>query len=241
MMLSSRESNVGDQDQGARRQRLLRREARAQECDGRHSRKGRNGLHRSIRLRQVDVPALHQPHERYDRRLPRRPARSPSTARTSTIPSLTSCSCAPASAWCFRNPTRSPSRSSTTWHTVRASTASRHSKIELEEIVISSLEQAPVCWKEVKDRLDESGTGLSGGQQQRLCIARAIAVNPEIILMDEPCSALDPIATARIEELMEELRDRTTASSSSPTPCSRRRACRSAPPSSISANWSRKA
>ena len=61
-------------------------------------------------------------------------------------------------------------------------------------------------WNEVKDRLHDSGTGLSGGQQQRLCIARAIAVNPEVILMDEPCSALDPIATARIEELIDELR-----------------------------------
>jgi len=62
-------------------------------------------------------------------------------------------------------------------------------------------------WKEVADRLDEPGTGLSGGQQQRLCIARAIAINPEIILMDEPCSALDPIATARIEELIDELKE----------------------------------
>ncbi|HEX6219168.1 MAG TPA: ATP-binding cassette domain-containing protein, partial [Sphingomicrobium sp.] len=63
-------------------------------------------------------------------------------------------------------------------------------------------------WDEVKDRLQESGTALSGGQQQRLCIARAIAVDPEVILMDEPCSALDPIATARIEELIHELRGR---------------------------------
>ena len=61
-------------------------------------------------------------------------------------------------------------------------------------------------WEEVKDRLDEPGTGLSGGQQQRLCIARAISVNPEVILMDEPCSALDPIATAKIEELIDELK-----------------------------------
>ena len=70
-----------------------------------------------------------------------------------------------------------------------------HSKADLDEIVQSSLEKAGL-WKEVKDRLNESGTGMSGGQQQRLCIARAIAVNPEVILMDEPCSALDPIATA---------------------------------------------
>jgi phosphate transport system ATP-binding protein len=79
------------------------------------------------------------------------------------------------------------------------------SKVELEEIVHTSLEKAGL-WREVKDRLQESGTGLSGGQQQRLCIARAIAVSPEVILMDEPCSALDPIATARIEELIDELR-----------------------------------
>lgn len=79
------------------------------------------------------------------------------------------------------------------------------SKAELDEIVMTSLEKAGLL-KEVKDRLNDSGTSLSGGQQQRLCIARAIAVNPEVILMDEPCSALDPIATAKIEELIDELR-----------------------------------
>ncbi|MEY3038246.1 MAG: hypothetical protein RL143_813, partial [Pseudomonadota bacterium] len=77
---------------------------------------------------------------------------------------------------------------------------------ELDDIVESSLEKAGL-WNEVKDRLDSPGTGLSGGQQQRLCIARAIAVSPEVILMDEPCSALDPIATAKIEELIDELSD----------------------------------
>ena len=78
-------------------------------------------------------------------------------------------------------------------------------KSELDEIVERSLKKAAL-WEEVKDRLDEPGTGLSGGQQQRLCIARAISVNPEVILMDEPCSALDPIATAKIEELIDELK-----------------------------------
>jgi phosphate transport system ATP-binding protein len=78
-------------------------------------------------------------------------------------------------------------------------------KEELDEIVESSLQRAGL-WGEVKDRLQDSGTALSGGQQQRLCIARAIAVDPEVILMDEPCSALDPIATAKIEELIHELR-----------------------------------
>ena len=80
------------------------------------------------------------------------------------------------------------------------------SKSELEGIVESSLKRAGL-WAEVADRLHQPGTGLSGGQQQRLVIARAIAVSPEVILMDEPCSALDPIATARIEELIDELRN----------------------------------
>ncbi|MGE5545946.1 MAG: phosphate ABC transporter ATP-binding protein PstB [Solirubrobacterales bacterium] len=80
---------------------------------------------------------------------------------------------------------------------------------ELDEIVMTSLEKAGLL-KEVKDRLGDPGTGLSGGQQQRLCIARAIAVSPEVILMDEPCSALDPIATAKVEELIDELRENYT-------------------------------
>ena len=79
------------------------------------------------------------------------------------------------------------------------------SQAELEEIVVSSLQKANL-WGEVKDRLAHPGTGLSGGQQQRLCIARAIAIQPEVILMDEPCSALDPISTAKIEQLIDELR-----------------------------------
>ncbi len=83
------------------------------------------------------------------------------------------------------------------------------SKAEMDEVVEKSLRKAAI-WDEVKDRLSESGTGLSGGQQQRLCIARAIAVSPEVILMDEPCSALDPIATAKVEELIDELRQNYT-------------------------------
>jgi phosphate transport system ATP-binding protein len=84
-----------------------------------------------------------------------------------------------------------------------------HSKAELDEIVERSLRRASL-FDEVKDQLDKPGTGLSGGQHQRLCIARAIAVSPEVILMDEPCSALDPIATARIEELIDELKTNYT-------------------------------
>jgi phosphate transport system ATP-binding protein len=80
-------------------------------------------------------------------------------------------------------------------------------KTDMDAIVEKSLRRAGL-WEEAKDRLAEPGTALSGGQQQRLCIARAIAVSPEVILMDEPCSALDPIATAKIEELIDELRGR---------------------------------
>ncbi|MDE0408047.1 MAG: phosphate ABC transporter ATP-binding protein PstB [Alphaproteobacteria bacterium] len=83
------------------------------------------------------------------------------------------------------------------------------SRGEMDEIVASSLERAGL-WDEVKDRLEAPATGLSGGQQQRLCIARAIAVRPEVILMDEPCSSLDPIATARIEALIDELKQNFT-------------------------------
>jgi len=82
-------------------------------------------------------------------------------------------------------------------------------KAETDELVESSLRRAGL-WDEVKDRLKQPGTGLSGGQQQRLCIARTIAINPEVILMDEPCSALDPIATAKIEQLIDELRKHYT-------------------------------
>ena len=96
------------------------------------------------------------------------------------------CSCGRASAWCSRSPIR-----------------------ELDDVVEQSLRRAGL-FDEVSDRLQQPGTSLSGGQQQRLCIARAIAISPEVILMDEPCSALDPIATAKVEELIDELREHYT-------------------------------
>ena len=108
-------------------------------------------------------------------------------------------------------------------------------RADTDEIVQRSLERAGL-WEEVKDRLEQPGTGLSGGQQQRLCIARAIAVSPEVILMDEPCSSLDPIATARIEGLIDELRQQYAIAL---VTHSMQQAARvsSAPPTSISDTW----
>ena len=171
--------------------------------------RGQDGhrLHRPVGLRQVDVPALPQPDERHDRHLPR-DRRDQAGQRGHLRPRTRSirCSCAPRSAWCSRNRTRSRSRSMTTSPTVRGSTVWRRPRRISTGSSRQSLKKAAL-WDEVKDRLDEPGTGMSGGQQQRLCIARAIATSPEVLLMDEPCSALDPIATAQVEELIDELRE----------------------------------
>ena len=167
-----------------------------------------DGDDRPVGLRQVDAGALHQPHARGDPRRARRgrdPARRPRHLRRRAS---TSSPCAARSAWSSRSRTRSRRcRSSTT--SPRACGSPGRKASTCSERVERSLRGAGL-WDEVKDRLGEPGIGLSGGQQQRLCIARTIAVEPEVILMDEPCSALDPIATLKIEELIDELKQRYT-------------------------------
>jgi phosphate transport system ATP-binding protein len=109
------------------------------------------------------------------------------------------------SGWCFQRPTPSRRCRSTTTSSPLQANSKKASKTVTDELVEKSLRGANL-WNEVKDRLDKPGAGLSGGQQQRLCIARAIAVQPDVLLMDEPCSALDPISTLAIEDLINELK-----------------------------------
>ncbi len=195
---------TADEDRRQGREYPLWRQARHQESVDRHSGPRRLGLHRSLGLRQVDLPALHQPHERHHRRLPGR-RRHPHRRRRHLRPAARRGQLRARVGMVFQKPNPFPkSIFENVAYGPRIHGMSQN-KTDLEEIVVSSLKKAGL-FEEVKDRLNAPGTGLSGGQQQRLCIARAIAVSPEVILMDEPCSALDPIATARIEELIDELR-----------------------------------
>ena len=148
-----------------------------------------------------------QPHERHDQGRPHR-----GEVRLRQVDIYRKCmmwkSCGRKSAWCFNSPTRFPKAFTTMSLMDRTFTAFATRKV-LDEIVERSLRQAAL-WDEVKDNLKRPAYGLSGGQQQRLCIARALAVNPEILLMDEPTSALDPISTAKIEDLVRELKNTYT-------------------------------
>ena len=160
---------------------------------------------RRLGLRQIDVPALPEPHERHDPRGAGGRADHCSTGRTSTTAGQDVAQLRARVGIVFQKPTPFPqSIYDNVAYGPRIHGLSRH-RADLDELVITSLQRAGL-WDEVKDRLSQPGTSLSGGQQQRLCIARTIAVDPEVILMDEPTSALDPIASAKMEDLIDELR-----------------------------------
>ena len=197
----------GSRDHAAQAQRLLRRDPRGQGGRPRLRRQPRHGHDRPVGLRQVDARALHQPHARGDPGGARRPARSASTTSTSTTTGVDVVSVRRAIGMVFQKPNPFPTMS--IFDNVAAGLRLSGTRGDTRERVEQSLRGAGL-WEEVKDRLDQPGIGLSGGQQQRLCIARTIAVEPEVILMDEPCSALDPIATLKIEELIHELKQRYT-------------------------------
>ena len=163
-----------------------------------------HGDHRAVRLRQVDVPADPQPDARADPG-----ARVEGTVRLDGEdiygPAVDPVALRRVVGMVFQRPNPFPTMSIYDNVVAGLRLTGRRRKTELDEVVERCLRRAAL-WDEVKDKLRQRGTSLSGGQQQRLCIARALAVDPEVILMDEPASALDPVATLRIEELMAELR-----------------------------------
>ena len=202
-------ADLAAQDRRARPRLLLRQDARAQRRRPRGSGQRGDRDHRPVGLRQVDPAARRSTASTnfIPTSAPR--ARSSSTGATSSIRRYRAvATCAARSAWCSRSRRRSPpasARTSPSLSPITSGCRRRSSPTAIED----ALRQAAL-WDEVKDKLDASALSLSGGQQQRLCIARTLAVRPEIILLDEPTSALDPISTAKIEELIHELRERFT-------------------------------
>ena len=175
-----------------------------------------HGLHRPLRLRQDHAAALLQPHERPRAGGPRTRARSLYHGVNLYDPEVDPVEVRRRIGMVFQKPNPFPK---SIYDNIAFGARIAGYKGNMDELVERSLRRAAI-WDEVKDKLKQPGTALSGGQQQRLCIARAIAVEPDVILMDEPCSALDPVATLKIEELMFELAT-STRSSSSRTTCSR--------------------
>ena len=166
----------------------------------------RDGLHRPVRLRQVDLPAHPEPDARGDPRRPRRgqgDAGRPGPVRARRRPGAVRRTVG----MVFQRPNPFPTMS--IYDNVAAGPAAQRRRRRRASWTTSSRSRSSGAnlWNEVKDRLGKPGAGLSGGQQQRLCIARAIAVEPQVLLMDEPCSALDPISTLAIEDLIGELKD----------------------------------
>ena len=192
-----------------------------------------DGVHRAVGLRQVDAAARAEPDVRALSG-PARRRRDPARRRehSATTASMSTC-CARASAWCSRSRRRSRCRSTTTSPSACGSTRgspSRNGRPRRDR----RCERAAL-WDEVKDKLNASGLGLSGGQQQRLCVARTVAISPEVILLDEPASALDPISTAKIEELIDELKERLHDRHRDPQHAAGRARLATTPPSCISA------